>query len=61
MFEAHLAYIDPASGSLLLQLLIGAIVGCGLFFRQAIARVARMFSRAARLRFGKRRDSIGPQ
>ena len=31
--SAMLAYIDPGSGSLLLQFLIAGIVGTGLFFR----------------------------
>lgn len=43
LLNEMLAYLDPASGSILLQLLIGAIVGGGIFFRKAIARVFRLF------------------
>jgi hypothetical protein len=42
-----LAYIDPGSGSLLLQLLAGSIIGMGLFFRQSVARVFRLFRRTS--------------
>jgi len=41
------AYIDPGSGSLLLQLLVGSIVGLGLFFRHNLARVLRLFRRSS--------------
>lgn len=43
-----LAYIDPGSGSILLQLLVGSIVGLGLFFRQSVARVFGVFRRGDR-------------
>ncbi len=39
------AYIDPMSGAILLQLLIAAVVGTGLFFRRAIWRLGRLFTR----------------
>lgn len=42
-----LAYIDPGSGSLLLQLLLGFGVGMGFFFRQNIARLMRLFKRSS--------------
>jgi hypothetical protein len=32
-----LAYIDPGSGSLVLQMILAAIVGTGVFFRDTIA------------------------
>lgn len=38
MGELILAYVDPGAGSILLQFLIGSIVGAGLFFRHGIAR-----------------------
>ncbi|HNR94774.1 MAG TPA: hypothetical protein PKM67_10125 [Kiritimatiellia bacterium] len=34
-----LAYIDPGSGALILQLLMAGIVGAGVYFRRAIARI----------------------
>jgi len=37
--EFYLAYIDPGSGSMLLQLLIAGIVGTLTFFRSTVARV----------------------
>jgi hypothetical protein len=42
-----LGYIDPGSGSLLLQLVVGSAVGLGLFFRQNVVRVLRLFRRGA--------------
>lgn len=41
-----LGYIDPGSGSILLQVLIGSMMGMGLYFRQNVMRVLRMFKRA---------------
>ena len=35
-FVAALAYIDPGSGSLLLQILIAGIVGSGVYFRNQV-------------------------
>ena len=38
------AYLDPGTGSLLVQFLLGAIVGSGVWFRKhVIATVARLF------------------
>ena len=37
-----LAYIDPGSGSLIIQAVIATLVAVPFFFRQHIARVARM-------------------
>ena len=31
-----LAYVDPMSGAIVLQLIIAAAVGCGAFFRRSI-------------------------
>lgn len=45
MSELVMAYIDPGSGSLLLQLVVGSIVGLGLFFRQNVMRLFRLFKR----------------
>ena len=36
-----LAYIDPGSGSLIIQAVIATLVAIPFFFRQQIARVAR--------------------
>ena len=36
------AYIDPGTGSLLIQALIAALVAIPIFFRQRIARVIRL-------------------
>ncbi len=40
-----IAYIDPASGMILLQIVIAAIVGTGMFFRRALWRVVGIFYR----------------
>jgi hypothetical protein len=39
------AYIDPGSGSILLQMLIGSAIGLMLFFRQSVSRLLRLFRR----------------
>lgn len=41
------AYLDPGSGSLLLQLILGFGLGMGLFFRQSLARLMRVFRRSS--------------
>ncbi|MBU1694979.1 MAG: hypothetical protein KKC51_13580 [Verrucomicrobia bacterium] len=40
-----LAYIDPGTGGMILQLVMAALVGAGLFFRRSIARVFSIFLR----------------
>jgi hypothetical protein len=42
---AH-AYLDPATGSIILQALIGAVAGATLFFRTSLYRVKALFSRS---------------
>ena len=37
----HLAYIDPGSGSLIVQAAIATVVAVPFFFRQQIGRAAR--------------------
>ena len=39
--ESILAYIDPGSGSLIVQALIAGIVAIPIFFRHQIARIER--------------------
>jgi hypothetical protein len=41
---AH-AYLDPATGSILLQAAIGAVAGATLFFRTSLYKVKALFSR----------------
>jgi hypothetical protein len=41
---AH-AYLDPATGSIVLQALLGAVAGATVFFRTSLLRVRTMFSR----------------
>ena len=41
---AH-AYLDPATGSIILQALLGAVAGGTLFFRTQLSRVRMIFSR----------------
>ena len=40
-----LAYIDPGSSSLLLQLLVGFLAGAGIFYRRLIFSVGNLFRR----------------
>ena len=39
------AYIDPATGSIILQAAIGAVAGATLFFRTSLYKVKALFSR----------------
>jgi hypothetical protein len=40
-----LAYIDPGSGSLIIQAVIAGVVAIPFFFRQQIGRVVRVIRR----------------
>ncbi len=42
----YLAYFDPGTGSILLQLLISSILGAGVFFRHSLWRVVQLFRRS---------------
>lgn len=42
-----LAYIDPGSGSFLLQMLLAALAGTAFYGRQIVARIRRFFRRIA--------------
>jgi hypothetical protein len=46
MSNLMLSYLDPASGSIVLQMLVGSLLGMGLFFRQYLTRVFRLFRRS---------------
>lgn len=48
------AYLDPSTGSLLIQSVIGAVAGVGIFGRRAITNAGRR----ARLFFAKSREEI---
>ena len=39
------AYIDPFSGTILLQVIIAGVIGCVAFFRRTIWRAARFVLR----------------
>ena len=43
--DALAAYIDPGSGSLIIQAVIASVVAIPFFFRQQIGRVVRMMRR----------------
>ena len=43
--DALAAYIDPGSGSLIIQAVIASVVAIPFFFRQHIGRVVRMIRR----------------
>lgn len=43
--DALAAYIDPGSGSLIIQAVIASLVAIPFFFRQQIGRVVRMIRR----------------
>ena len=53
--DHFLAYIDPGSGSLIIQALIASIVAIPFFFRQQIARVVRVVRRG-----GSENDAATP-
>lgn len=46
----QLAYIDPSTGSLLIQAIIGAVAGIGVFGRRSVAAVMHRI----RALFGKK-------
>jgi len=46
-FKVSLAYIDPVSGSILIQAIAAAMVGTVAFFRKSIWSVIRRFSGSA--------------
>ena len=43
--EPLMAYLDPGAGSLVLQAILGSIIGLGFFFRQSLYRLLRAFRR----------------
>ena len=43
--DALVAYIDPGSGSLIIQAVIASVVAIPFFFRQHIGRFVRMIRR----------------
>ena len=47
-FVPCLAYIDPVSGTILLQLIVAGFVGCVAFFRRTIWRVCNKILRLDR-------------
>lgn len=49
------AYLDPATGSILLQALIGAVAGATLFFRTSVYRIKEF------LRFGAKNRAAGDE
>jgi len=42
----HLLYIDPGSGSYLVQIIIAAVLGIGFFFRNIWAWIKSFFFRS---------------
>jgi hypothetical protein len=40
---SFLAYVDPGTGSLILQMLIAGVVGASVFFRSALGRLFGFF------------------
>ena len=46
MLDPALAYIDPGSGTILLQIMIGCLIGTTVYFREAFRRVFRVFKRS---------------
>jgi hypothetical protein len=41
MHPAFLAYIDPGTGTFILQMVMAGVVGVGLFFRNAFFKIFR--------------------
>ena len=48
-----LAYLDPASGSMFLQLLLGGIAGAALFFKLAWHKIVDLVRPASRVEDGE--------
>jgi hypothetical protein len=44
-FVFHFAYLDPGTGSLIIQSLIGAIAGIAVFGRRILASIKLKFKR----------------
>jgi hypothetical protein len=44
-FARPQAYLDPGSGSMLLQLLIAGLLGAGLFLRASWSKIVLLFRR----------------
>lgn len=42
-----IAYLDPGSGSLLIQLIIAALVGAGIFIRSRWEKVKNIFRKSS--------------
>jgi hypothetical protein len=40
---SNTAYLDPGSGSILIQLLLAAILGLGVMFRSQLAKLKNLF------------------
>lgn len=40
-----LAYLDPGSGSIILQLAVGALLGIGIFVRSQWSRIKSLFKK----------------
>ena len=45
MFDPVLAYIDPGSGSLIIQVLIASLIAIPVFFRNQIAKLTGLSRR----------------
>jgi len=43
--QSFLLYIDPGSGSMIIQMLIGVAVGIGVFFRKIKAFFLQLFNK----------------
>lgn len=50
----YFAYLDPGTGSVIIQVVVGAILAGAVVFRNVIARVAAKF----RGLFGKQRNPL---
>jgi len=42
----HLLYIDPGSGSYLVQVIIAAVLGVAFFFRNIVTYIRSIFTRS---------------
>ena len=43
ILSSETAYLDPGSGSILIQLLLAAILGLGVMFRSQLAKIKNLF------------------
>ena len=55
------AYIDPAAGSLVLQLVLGGVAGAGVVLKMSWRRLKSLFGRGAPEQSPSADEAVGPE